>query len=482
MHRKVLLFEINEVTWDLIDKFIALGKLPNFARLKKEGTWGTPLSVDRPPQLDPWITWTTLYTGQPQAEHNVFFLQQPPETIKAKRIWERCHEQGLKVGVYGSLCTWPPLAVDGFYVPDTFSPEPQTHPADLQPIQILNLTYTRSVRLPTDQDSIWFKGKLAAQLVKLGLGPGALLAVARQLAGERTNPKSRWKRVALQPLVNFAFFRKLYRQYQPDFATFHTNHVAHYQHTYWKAMDPEKFRPLETTREEIETYGPAIEYGYVTADQLLGSAMELLDGNTVLVVASSMGQKPFQSALKGGKQIAQWRSLNALLDILGVRSSAKAVSTMSDEFVIYTKPDSARDRILKMLQSSYIDVPERKTFVVGSVEGAVRVNLKVYDVGVVKSTSLVHFPDAPNAPTRQYDDVIYNTGHLKSGCHDERGILVFYGSGIPQGVELASYDNLNIAPTLMQLLGLPIPPEMRSEPIRELAALQAPAWRPHRVA
>ena len=124
--RKVLLLEINEVTWDLIDNFIAAGKLPNFERLKKEGTWGTPLSVDRPPQLDPWITWTTVYTGQPQSEHNVFFLQQPPETIKAKRIWERCQEHGLKVGVYGSLCSWPPRPVNGFYVPDTFSPDPQT--------------------------------------------------------------------------------------------------------------------------------------------------------------------------------------------------------------------------------------------------------------------------------------------------------------------------------------------------------------------
>lgn len=482
-NRTVLLLEINEITWDLIDGFIAAGKLPTFARLKQEGAWGTPLSVDRPPQLDPWITWTTLYSGQPQAEHNVFFLQQPPETIKAKRIWERCAEHGLKVGVYGSLCSWPPQKVDGFYVPDTFSPDPQTYPADLSPIQILNLTYTRSVRLPSDQDSLAFKAKLAAQLVRLGLGPGTLAAVAGQLAGERLNPRTRWKRVALQPLVNLAFFSKLYREHRPHFATFHTNHVAHYQHTYWKAMDPEKFRPLETSQEEIETYGPAIEYGYVTADRLLAKVVDLLDPETVLVVASSMGQKPFQSALKGGKQIAQWRSLDALLGLLGVRSTARAISTMSDEFVIYAQPDAARDRILGMLQASYIDTPDQKTFVCDAVDGAVRVNLKVYEVGRIKPTSTVHFPTAPGAPTRQYDEVIYNTGHLKSGCHDERGIIIFYGAGIPRGVELAQYDNLNVAPTLLSLLGLPIPSEMRAEPIREIVApAEQQGWRPHRVA
>lgn len=472
-NRKVLLLEINEITWDLIDPFIAQGKLPNFKRLKQEGAWGTPLSVDRPPQLDPWITWTTIYTGQPQSEHNVFFLQQPPETIKARRLWERCADHGLTVGVYGSLCSWPPRPVKGFYVPDTFSPDPQTCPEELKPIQILNLTYTRSVRLPSDQDSLGFKVKLARDLVKLGAGPAVLAKVAGQLAAETLNPKTRWKRVALQPLVNFSVFGKLYRRYQPQFATFHTNHVAHYQHTYWKAMEPDKFKPLETSREEIETFGPAIEFGYVTADRLLGRVLDLIDTGTVLVVASSMGQKPFQSKLKGGKQIAQWRSLDALLDLLGVRDTAKAISTMSDEFVIYAQPDAARDRVLAMLESSYIDVPEQQTFVCGSIDGAVRVNLRPYGIGTITSGSKVHFPAAPAAPVRRYEDVIYNTGHLKSGCHDERGMIIFYGAGIPQGVELSPCDNLNIAPTLMTVLGLPIPPEMKSEPIREITGTVA---------
>ena len=70
-HRKVLLVELNEVTWDLIDPLIERGKLPAFARLKREGSWAAPTSVDLPPQLNPWITWTTVYAGRPQEDHNV---------------------------------------------------------------------------------------------------------------------------------------------------------------------------------------------------------------------------------------------------------------------------------------------------------------------------------------------------------------------------------------------------------------------------
>jgi len=232
----------------------------------------------------------------------------------------------------------------------------------------------------------------------------------------------------------------------------------------------------------VATYGPAIEFGHVTAEQLLGRVLESIDSDTVLVIASSMGQKPFQSTLKGGKQIAQWRSLNSLLEILGVHATATAISTMSDEFVIYATPDAERDRILSMLQASYIDTPDRKTFVCGSVEGAVRVNLKPHGAGTIKPTAKVHFPTAPDAPVKQYDEVIYNTGHLKSGCHDERGMIIFYGAGIPRGIELSACDNLNIAPTLMGLLGLPIPAEMRSAPIWEIVPRSAQARRPDLVA
>src|SRR6266850_6439194 len=108
IRKKVLLMELNEITWDLIDPLIEQGKLPTFARLKREGTWASPLSTDVPPLMDPWITWTTVYTGRPQSDHGVFFLQQPPKTIGAPRIWEILSERGLRVGVYGSLCSWPP--------------------------------------------------------------------------------------------------------------------------------------------------------------------------------------------------------------------------------------------------------------------------------------------------------------------------------------------------------------------------------------
>ncbi len=462
--RKVVMLELNEITWDLIDPLIEQGKLPTFERLKREGTIATPVSDDLPPQLDPWITWTTLYTGRKQDEHNVYFLQQPPESIRAKRVWEICAEAGLSVGVYGSLCSWPPRPVVGFYVPDTFAQDPATYPPELRPIQELNLTYTRSVRLPTDQDTLWFKARLGAKLVALGLRAETASRIVRQLALERREPGMRWRRVALQPVVNFDFFSRLYRERRPRFATFHSNHVAHYQHTYWKAMRPELY-PQETSPEEARTYGGAIEHGYRVADELLGRMLNLIDRDTVLVVASSMGQQPFIADHKTGRAINQVRSPERLLKIIGVDESARALATMSDQFNIYDDSPEKREFIMRALQSAYVDREDQPMFYAYAVDDGITVNLRPYIEAT--ESSRCYFPHLGPDKSFAYEELVYTTGGTKSGRHDPRGMMIMCGAGIRRGGRIQECTNLDIAPTLLTLMGLDIPTEMRGRVLEE---------------
>jgi Type I phosphodiesterase / nucleotide pyrophosphatase len=467
---KVLLVELNEVTWDLIDPLIEQGKLPTFARLKREGVWAAPMSVDMPPHLDPWITWTTVYTGRGQEDHNVFFLEQPPETIRAERIWEVCHRNGLRVGVYGSLCSWPPQKVNGFYVPDSFAHDTSTHPASLEPIQELNLTYTRSIRLPADHDGLWFKARLGAKLLALGLGARSAARVALQLAAERMRPESRWRRVALQPMINCDFFSRLYRRHRPHFATFHTNHVAHYMHTYWKAMAPEAF-PQATTPDEIQIYGGAIEHGYAAADELLSRMLRLLDGSTTLVVASSMGQKPYVSPLRNGKPISQLRSLDRLMEIVGLNGRVRALSTMSDQFNLYPDTAATGAEAARILEAVYVDKPGRAMFEIHRLEDFLTVNLKFYEETAEDSRCVfAHRPHRKSDNTFLYSDLVHGTGLVKSGCHDPKGMMILYGPGVRGGRSLAEVNNLDIAPTLLTLMGLPVPEEMRGRVLNEAFA------------
>jgi hypothetical protein len=108
--------------------------------------------------------------------------------------------------------------------------------------------------------------------------------------------------------LNFDFFSRLYRRYQPEFASFHTNHVAQYMHTYWKAMNPALF-PQETSRRPMKWKNTEARSTSATraAEELLKNMLGLLPPSTVLMVAWSMGQQPFISPLKKGTRIGQVR-------------------------------------------------------------------------------------------------------------------------------------------------------------------------------
>jgi hypothetical protein len=62
---KVILLELNELSPDLMSRFIDEGELPNFRRLRAQSTLYTTDADEDPPSLQPWIQWITVHTGVP---------------------------------------------------------------------------------------------------------------------------------------------------------------------------------------------------------------------------------------------------------------------------------------------------------------------------------------------------------------------------------------------------------------------------------
>jgi hypothetical protein len=199
--------------------------------------------------------------------------------------------------------------------------------------------------------------------------------------------------------------------------------------------------------------------------------LKLLDGETVMVVASSMGQKPFIARLKNGKPIVQVRSLDKMLEILQAKDKARALSTMSDQFNIYADTPGARDSIQAALDGAYIDTPGQKMFETESVENSITVTLKRYDG--VSEESRCYFPHLGCGVSFRYEDLVHSTGLVKSGCHDPKGTLAIYGPGIEPGRPIGDCNNLDIAPTILTMLGLDVPREMKGRVLSEAFARQS---------
>src|SRR5688500_16290979 len=97
---RTILLEFNELTPSLIDRFIAKGRLPNFARFRDESQLFLTDAEERAPYLEPWIQWVTVHSGLKYTDHGVFNLDEGHK-LRAKRIWDVICDHGLKVLVCG---------------------------------------------------------------------------------------------------------------------------------------------------------------------------------------------------------------------------------------------------------------------------------------------------------------------------------------------------------------------------------------------
>lgn len=120
----LLIIGLDGATWDLLDPWMAAGRLPNLAQLRREGQWG-PLQSTVPPATLP--SWSTFMTGVNPGKHGIFdFTRREPGSYavrfvnatfrKAPTIWKLLSAAGRRVCVLGLPGTYPPENLNGCMV------------------------------------------------------------------------------------------------------------------------------------------------------------------------------------------------------------------------------------------------------------------------------------------------------------------------------------------------------------------------------
>lgn len=141
--KRVFVLGLDGATFDIIKPLIDEGALPNLAAVMKQGAHAKLNSTilhHSPP------AWTTFATGKNPGKHGILgFTRMSPHSYKldlvygahnrAKTMWEVLGETGKKVIVMNIPMTYPPKAVNGILLSglDTPSTDVQfTHPPDLR--------------------------------------------------------------------------------------------------------------------------------------------------------------------------------------------------------------------------------------------------------------------------------------------------------------------------------------------------------------
>jgi len=119
---RLLMIGIDGADYRLTRYLMRCGQLPHLEALSAAGAWG-PAESTIPPVTPP--AWTTIMTGKNPGKHGVFdFLPMAGETWetpiasrrRAKTVWRALSEQDLRVGTFNLPATYPPEPLSGFQV------------------------------------------------------------------------------------------------------------------------------------------------------------------------------------------------------------------------------------------------------------------------------------------------------------------------------------------------------------------------------
>jgi hypothetical protein len=303
MPRKVILFELNEVPWQIMDEFCQRRPDSTLARVLLSSAQYETVTADEG-KLQPWKTWPSVHRGVADTHHKLAHLGQSRATADATYppVWELLTLAGVPSAVFGSLHSdpLPPNFEDyAFYMPDTFASDPTSHPAKLTSVQAFNLMMTRESGRNVSRNIHWGAALgLALRAPWLGIRLRTFLDIAMQLVDERLHDWRKVRRRTYQSVLLFDVFMRQLEQTQPSFATFFTNHVASAMHRFWAGLFPEDYAELDLGQEWFDRFAGEVPFAMEKFDGFLSRLVAFVDRNPryQLVVASSMGQGPIETA------------------------------------------------------------------------------------------------------------------------------------------------------------------------------------------
>ncbi len=240
---RVVLIGVDGATWNVIDPLVASGEMPHLAALMQRGVHANLATVE--PVNSPTV-WTAMATGQPPEVNGIASFIVDERDVQSPRVFEWLAHQGLRVGLYQYLVTWPPRPLpNGFVVPGWLSGGPQTAPASLADVFRYDIADIRS--------------------------------------RERFHDHS-FEELARKP----AAFLDLAKRFDLDVGAVSFYALDNLSHRFWADSFPADF-DAETRALLEPQYADAVRNGYRAFDRALGEIVAGLPEDTALVLVSDHG-------------------------------------------------------------------------------------------------------------------------------------------------------------------------------------------------
>jgi predicted AlkP superfamily phosphohydrolase/phosphomutase len=495
LQNKAVIIGLDGATWTLLRPWIDQGQLPNLARLVHEGASG-PLTTTIPPVSA--SAWVSFATGCNPGKHGAFDFVFPQPggydigviNVQVRGVppfWKTIEEAGGQVGLMSVPITYPPQPIRGFTVNGFLVPNEQS--AYTYPPELKEELKRNGQRWPLHE----FEGNRSRH-------PGRFLQDMLDFDVTRTNT---------------IIWMMQHKPWDMLTCVLKTPDTVH--HEVWHIIDPTHPRyDAELNRQ----FAPAVLDYFKKIDECVGRIIAAAPPETFVAIMSDHGGGPFHKFFHVNNWLAQQGLLKFKRTPLSLfkRALFKLGFTpiTSLKLVNFFKLGRLRRRVkrgrgrgmLKRLFLSFGDVDwtRTKAFAVGNF-GQIYINVKgqraqgtvepgtEYEVvreQIIQSALALRDPDGGDQVIAQVykkeelyrgdrvplaPDLILHTdrskyvsfGHAdfgsnkilepsigQTGHHTMDGIVVLHGPGVKAG-EAIRGDIIDIAPTVLYVLGLPVP-------------------------
>lgn len=124
MNLKLIFVQLNEINFELVNKYIETSDKKKFKNLrylinffKKFETY----AENKYENLEPWIQWVSVYLGEDYKNHKIFRLGDTVNYPNKKQIFKKIEEKGFKVGVVSSMNSINDLKNPSYFIPDPWT-------------------------------------------------------------------------------------------------------------------------------------------------------------------------------------------------------------------------------------------------------------------------------------------------------------------------------------------------------------------------
>jgi predicted AlkP superfamily phosphohydrolase/phosphomutase len=462
---KVALICLDGATWNIMGPLLERNELPNFLRLIQNGARGSLFSeyAFSPP------SWASIATGKNKEKHGIIdFNFEIIPNIGAKFLWRILSDSGIKVGV----CNWlmsPCEKINGF-------------------IFRFSLSKGKFLIYPSDLD----KEKANVTLEKM---PDMNSVEGYKFWG----PAERNINAINIFLIN---------KFQPSFVALGFYGTNPYQHRYWSALEPQYF---DITDKEVMEKGALINDYYKEIDNFLNY---FIRNNYTIIFVSDHGF--CRNDKRSGPRLIKYYNLNSdmqhinflmncFLEKVGLlvfvskpedggqidfsRSRAYYYNNINKKTVKENEIEKMKKRVYSILKEAHFETGEKVFLNVVKNNPNERVDLpdvkfelspilnkesiSFKEAGVSYNLTSVHVFKKNGVELRKIivEDKEYNLenfiNYSRDGVHEHEGVIIMAGKNIKKNISIDRARLVDVTPTILYLLGLPVAKDMDGEVLLE---------------